>query len=100
MKKGIKGRLLAPLEKNTIKYIKENVEVFKAVIDSDFDGCAIEYEIYEAEYEDKDVIGIDFNILAKTVKEAEQYYKKFKYELKNHFGFKLNEHLKLKYDRI
>lgn len=100
MKKGIKGRLLVALEENTIEYIKQNEEVFKAVIVRDFDGCAIEYEMYEAEYENKDVIGIDFNILAKTVKEAEQYYKNFKYELKNHFGFKLIEQVKLKYDRI
>ena len=100
MKKGIKGRLLTDLEENTIEYVKENEEVFKAVIDRDFNGCVIEYEMFDGVYEEKDIICVEFNILAKTFKEAEQYYKKFKYELKNHFGFKLVEHLKLKYDKI
>ncbi len=100
MKKGIKGQLVASKDENTIKYIQENDEVFKAVCARDFD-CILEWDIYEAEYEGQDVIGIDFNILSNTAKETDKYLSLFKKELKNHFGFKvIHEILKLKYDKI
>ncbi len=100
MKKGIKGQLVASKDENTIKYIKENDEVFKAVCARNFD-CILEWDIYEAEYEGQDVIGIDFNILSNTAKETDKYLSLFKKELKNHFGFKvIHEILKFKYDKI
>ena len=100
MKRGIKGQLVASKDENTIRYIQENDEVFKAVCARDFD-CVLEWDIYEAEYESNDVIGIDFNILSDTFKNTDKYYSLFKKELKNHFGFKtIHEILKLKYDKI
>ena len=80
MEKGIKGQLVASKDENTIKYIQENDEVFKAVCARDFD-CILEWDIYEAEYEGQDVIGIDFNILSNTAKETDKYLSLFKKEL-------------------
>ena len=98
LKKGIKGQLVAPILDNTLKYIDENIEVFKAVCKRDFEYCI--FDIYEAEYEDNDVIGIDFNILDRTAKEADASYSRFKKELKNHFNFNLKEIFIGKYDKV
>ena len=98
LKKGIKGQLIMPNNEDSIRYIKENSEVFKGVCDRDFRFT--EFDIYEATYNDEEVIGIDFNLLDFTSKEVEEAYKRFKKEIKNHFGFTPKEVLKLKYDLI
>lgn len=98
LKKGIKGQMIIPLNDDSIKYINENIEVFKAVCDRDFECC--EFEIFEGEFKEKDVVGINFNILDKTVKEADISFNRFKKEIKNHFGFKPEEIFIGKYDKI
>ena len=50
LKKGIKGQMIIPLNNDSIKYINENIEVFKAVCDRDFECC--EFEIFEGEFKD------------------------------------------------
>ena len=98
LKKGIKGQLTLPDNDKIYKNIEENIEVFKAVCDRDF-RCA-RFDIYEATYDNKDCIGIDFNILDFTSKEVNESYKRFKYEVYNHFGYKPKEVMKIKYDLI
>lgn len=98
LKKGIKGQMTVPLNEDSIKYINENIEVFKAVCDRDFEYCA--FDIYEATYNDEDVVGIDFNIMDRTVKECDASFSRFKKEIKNHFGYKPNEVFIGKYDKI
>lgn len=100
MKKGIQGQLIADENEQTIKNIKENSEVFKGATDVIFKECIVEYDIYRGTYNDKNVIGIDFNILGKTVKDADKYYSLFKKELKNYFGIDVKEIIKAKYDKI
>ena len=98
LKKGIKGQMILPSDDNTIRYINENIEVFKAVCDRDFEYCL--FDLYEGTYEDKDVIGIDFNIMGNTFKECDVSFSRFKKEIKNHFGSTPKQVFTGKYDRI
>lgn len=98
LKKGIKGQMYIPLNDDTDKWFNENIEVFKAVCDRDFEYCA--FETYDAEYEGKEVIAFEFNIMDRTFKEAEASFSRFKKEIKNHFGYKPVEVFVGKYDRI
>lgn len=98
LKKGIKGQMILPYTDECIKYINENIEVFKAVCDRDFRFCI--FEMYEATYEGENVIGFDFNLLNTLSKNVEDDFKRLKKEMKNHFGFPPTVILKAKYDRI
>ena len=98
LKRGIKGQLILLYNDDIIKYINENIEIFKAVCDRDFEYCL--FDLYEGTYEDQDVIGIDFDIRDRTVKESEASYRRFKKEILNHFGYKPKEILIFKYDKI
>lgn len=98
LKKGIKGQMYIPLNDDTDKYYRENIEVFKAVCDRDFEYCA--FETYDAEYQDKEVIAIEFDIRDRTAKEADASFSRFKKEIKNHFGYRPTEVFIGKYDRI
>ena len=98
LKKGIRGQLTIPFNDDIIRYVNENIEVFKAVCDRDFEYCL--FDIYEASYEDKDVIGIDFDIMGNTFKECDASFSRFKKEIKNHFGSTPKQIIVGKYDRI
>lgn len=98
LKKGIKGQLILPCTDESVKYINENIEVFKAVCDRDFEYC--KFDLYEGTYEDQDVIGIDFDIRDRTVKECDASYSRFKKEIHNHFGFHPTQIFIGKYDKI
>ncbi len=98
LKKGIKGQMYIPLNDESDKYFNENIEVFKAVCERDFEYCA--FETYDAEYQDKEVIAFEFDIRDRTVKECDASFSRFKKEIKNHFGFKPVEVFIGKYDRI
>lgn len=98
MKKGIKGQMYIPLNEDSDKWFRENIEVFKAVCNRDFEYCA--FETYDAEYQDEEVIAFEFDIRDRTAEEADSLFSRFKKEIKNHFGFKPIEILKIKYDRI
>lgn len=97
-KRGIKGQMIIPIKNNTIKYINENIEVFKAVCDRDFEYCR--FDIYDGEYNNTEVIGIDFDIRDKTVKECDASFSRFKKEIKNHFGSTPKALFIGKYDKI
>lgn len=98
LKKGIRGQLTIPFNDDTVRYVNENIEVFKAVCDRDFEYCL--FEIYEASYEDNDVIGIEFDIMGNTFKECDASFSRFKKEIKNHFGSTPKQIFAGKYDRI
>lgn len=98
LKKGIKGQLILPATEQCFKYINENIEVFKGVCASRFNKCL--FDIYEATYNDDEVVGIDFDILDNTKKECEASYKIFKEEIESHFGFKPKEIFIGRYDKI
>ena len=98
LKKGIRGQLTIPFNDDIIRYVNENIEVFKAVCDRAFEYCL--FDIYEASYEDKDVIGIDFDIMGNTFKECDASFSRFKKEIKNHFGSTPKQIIVGKYDRI
>ena len=98
LKKGIRGQLTIPFNNDTIKYLDENIEVFKGVLDRDTKHCL--FDIYEATYQDQQVFGIEFDIRNKTFKEAENDLRLFKKEIQNHFGYRPKKILEAKYEKI
>lgn len=98
LKKGIRGQMYIPLNDNSDKYFRENIEVFKGVCDRDFEYCA--FETYDATYCNNEVIAFDFDIMGRTFKEVDALFRRFKKEVKNHFGYKPNVVFLGKYDRI
>ena len=98
LKKGIKGQMYIPLNDESDKYFMENIEVFKATCNRDFEYCA--YETYDAEYQGKEVIAFEFDIRDRTTKECDSSFSRFKKEIKNHFGFKPIEVFIAKYDKV
>lgn len=98
MNKGIKGRLELPDSKECLNNIYENKEVFMAVIERDFKFA--EYDIYEASYDDRDAILIEFNIMNDTLKECRSDLSRFKKEIHNHFGFKPGCFILMTYEKV
>ena len=98
LKKGIKGQMYIPLNENTDKWFNENIEVFKAICNRDFEYCV--FETYDAEYQEKEVIAFEFDIRDRTVKECDASFSRFKKEIKNHFGYKPEVVFIGKYDRV
>ena len=98
LRKGIKGQMYIPLNDESDKYFTENIEVFKAVCERDFEYCA--FETYDAEYQDKEVIAFEFDIRDRTFKECDVSFSRFKKEIKNHFGYKPELVFIGKYDRV
>lgn len=98
LKKGIRGQLVLPSSDQMLKNINENIEVFKAVCDRDFEYCA--FDIYEGTFDNTECIGIDFEILDRTVQESNASYSRFKNEIYNHFGAKPTQVFVGKYDKI
>lgn len=98
MRKGVRETLILPLNDNVIRYVDENAEVFKAVIARDFDDC--EFEIYEGTYQDTDIIAIDVIIIDKMQKIVDADLRRFKEEVRNHFGYRPTKIYSAKFTKI
>lgn len=97
-KKGIKGQMYIPLNDKSWKHLNDNIEVFKAVCDSDFEYC--KFETYDAEYQGDLVIVFEFDIRDRTFKECSASFSRFKKEIKNHFWFTPKILFTGKYEKI
>ena len=98
LKKGIKGQMYIPFNDKSWKYFNDNIEVFKAVCDRDFEYC--KFETYDAEYKGNLVIAFEFDIRDRTFKECNASFSRFKKEIKNHFCFTPKILLTGKYEKI
>lgn len=98
LKKGIKGRFKLPCKEGIVDVIKANADAFLNVIETEFTCC--EYDIYEAEYDNEDVIMVDYNIMAHTIATCKSELSSFKKEIKRFFGEKPENVISITYDKI
>lgn len=98
LKKGIKGRLKLPCKEGTVDIIKANADAFLDVVETEFTCC--EYDIYEAEYNNEDVVIIDYNIMAHTTATCKSELSHFKKEIKRFFREKPENIISMTYDKI
>ncbi len=98
LKKCIKGRLYLPLNDETISLYNSNIDTLISICNDEFNYCGM--ESYSADYGDKEIIAIDFEIREKTFKECDFSYSRFKTAIKAMLGYKPIEILVAKTERM
>lgn len=94
MKKIIKAQVWVPEE--TEQVIKVNCDHLNKLIE----GWSIYYDCFLAEYGDEIVTCFEVSCEGKTFKEADSYYRIMKGAIKDSFGKRPKEIIKIKLERI
>ena len=94
MKKVVKAQLWVP--KETEELIKINCDHLNKLIE----GWSIYYDCFLAEYNDEEVTCFEVCCEAKTFKDADSYYRMMKEAIKESFGKRPKEIIKIKLERI
>lgn len=95
-KKILSGNLILPI--GLLEKVSNSAEIFKNLITSELPNC--DYDIYEAEYNNEDVVAISFAIVSRTFKQCEADYKYFKKIIKDTFEKAPEQVMLIKKERI
>ena len=98
LSKGIKGRFKIPYSESILNVIKSNAEAFRDMAETELSYC--EYDIYVAEYNEEDIICVDFNIMGHSSAGCRGDLSHFKKEFKRIFHQKLEEIFTISYDKV